>query len=125
MDKLLSELLEKLKKLKGVTDTQSDDVFLFALELAVNEILNYCHLEELPKKLNNVAVMMAIDALNEVQANIGGANGVEGEVKSLTEGDFAITKATSLEVLQGLSALRSTSYIRNYTRTLNTFRKLL
>ena len=121
----MDKLLEKLKKLKGVTDTKSDDVFLFALELSVDEILNYCHLEEFPEKLNNVAVMMAIDALNEVKANLGGTDGVEGEVKSLTEGDFAITKVTSLEVIQGLSALRSASYIRNYTRTLNSFRKLL
>lgn len=125
MDELLQALLEKLKKLKGVSDTQSDDVFLFALETVVNEIFNYCHIEELPQRLYNTAIMMAIDAVNEVQTNLGGANGIEGEVKSLTEGDFAITKATSLEVIQGLSALRKASFVRNYSRTLNSFRKLL
>lgn len=125
MDELLQALLEKLKKLKDVTDTESDDVFLFALETAVNEIFNYCHIDELPKRLYNTAIMMAIDAINEVQTNLGGANGVEGEVKSLTEGDFAITKVTSLEVIQGLSALRKASFVRNYSRTLNSFRKLL
>ena len=125
MDELLQNLLKKLKKLKGVSDTQSDDVFLFALETAINEIFNYCHIDELPQRLYNTAIMMAIDAINEVQTNVGGANGIEGEVKSLTEGDFAITKATSLEVIQGLSALRKASFVRNYSRTLNSFRKLL
>lgn len=125
MDELLQALLEKLKKLKGVSDTQSDDVFLFALETVVNEIFNYCHIEELPQRLYNTVIMMAIDAVNEVQTSLGGTNGVEGEVKSLTEGDFAISKVTSLEVIQGLSALRKASFIRNYSRTLNSFRKLL
>ncbi|WP_251855326.1 hypothetical protein [Enterococcus italicus] len=125
MDELLQNLLKKLKKLKGVSDTQSDDVFLFALETAINEIFNYCHIDELPQRLYNTAIMMAIDAINEVQANSGGTNGVESEVKSLTEGDFAISKVTSLEVIQGLSALRKASFIRNYSRTLNSFRKLL
>lgn len=120
MNELLQALLEKLKKLKGVSDTQSDDVFLFALETAVDTILNYCHIEELPQRLENTAILMALDAINEVQATNGQVN--DQDVKSLTEGDFSITRVTNLEVAQ---ALQSQSFIRNYSRTLNSFRKLL
>lgn len=127
MDELLQKLLVKFKKLKGIIDDDKslDDAFLFGVETAVNEILLYCHIDMLPTELYNVAILMAIDAFNEIQFNLGGDHGVESEVKSLTEGDFTISKTTSLEVIQGLSALRTSSFIRNYTRTLNRFRKLL
>lgn len=120
MDKLSETLLEKMKKMKGISETDkgSDDVFSFAIETAVNEILDYCHIKTLPKRLYNTAVMMAIDIVNEavVTAN------VEGEAKDIKEGDMSITKETKLDVIKAMSALPS--FTRNYTRKLNSHRQL-
>lgn len=125
MEDLKKELLKKLKLQKGIieTDTSQDDVFLFALETAIFEILGYCNLEfdEWPEQLNNTVVLMAIDYLNEAEIiNLVAAN--EGEVKSLTEGDFSISKETRAESFQKMQ--QSAGFARNYLRILNRYRKL-
>lgn len=125
MEDLKKELLKKLKLQKGIveTDTSQDDVFLFALETAIIEILSYCNLdfEEWPNALNNTAVLMAIDYLNE-STIVNSVTEVEGEVKSLTEGDFSISKETKSEAFQKMQ--QSAGFARNYLRILNRYRKL-
>jgi len=118
MEELIAILLVKLKKVKGISDNESDDVFSFAIETAVGDILDYCHIEELPERLYNTAVMMAIDIVNETAVT---AN-VEGEAKDIKEGDMSITKETKLDVLKAMSELPS--FTRNYKRTLNSHRQL-
>lgn len=125
MEELKKELLKKLKTQKDidVSQTDRDDVFLFALETAIFEILSYCNLEfdEWPEMLNNTAVLMAIDYLNEA-AIVNTATESDGEVKSLTEGDFSISKETRAEVFQKMQ--QSAGFARNYLRILNRYRKL-
>ena len=125
MEDLKKELLKKLKLQKGIneTETSQDDVFLFALETAIFEILGYCNLdfEEWPDQLNNTAVLMAVDYLNEA-AIVNTATESDGEVKSLTEGDFSISKETRAEAFQKMQ--QSAGFARNYSRILNRYRKL-
>jgi len=123
MDELQERLLEKFKTLKGITDTASDDVFSFALETAINDVLNYCHftVDDWPAGLDNTVILMAVDVLNETSYTLNAAS-TDGEVKSLTEGDFAITKETKAEAFAKM--MQSPSFARNYTRTLNNFRRL-
>lgn len=123
MDELQKELLEKLKKLKGVDDDKSDDVFLFALETSINDVLIYCNvsIDEWPVGLNNTVIMMAIDLINESSYSFN-ADASEGEVKSLTEGDFSISKETKAEAYQKMASAHTFS--RNYRRKLNAFRRL-
>lgn len=118
MGELTATLLEKLKKVKGISDNESDDVFSFAIETAVNDILDYCHIRELPERLYNTAVLMAIDIINEASI----AASVEGEAKDIKEGDMSITRETKLDVLKAMSELPS--FTRNYKRTLNSYRQL-
>lgn len=124
MDAIKTRLLEKLKKLKGITDTKSDDVFSFSIETAIFDVLNYCHfpVEDWPVELDNTTILMAMDNINETSFSLS-ADGMEGEVKSLTEGDFSISKETKAEAYQKI--MQAPSFARNYSRTLNSFRRLV
>ena len=116
MDELQARLLEKLKKLKGIADTKSDDVFSFAIETAIFDVLNYCQvgIEDWPIELDNTTILMAVDNINETSFSLS-ADGAEGEVKSLTEGDFSISKETKAEAYQKI--MQAPSFARNYSRT--------
>lgn len=127
VEELVTQLLAKYKKLKGITDDESDGVFSFAIETAIEEVMNYCNLEleDIPKTLHNTIVMMAMDIVNETLLSLGNnEDGSLGDTKSLSEGDFSITKETSLEVIQGIVSLSKESFTKSYKRTLNGFRKL-
>lgn len=122
MDALKGMLLAKLKKLKGIDDNSSDDVFSFAIETALYDVLNYCNLTEddFPVGLHNTVVLMSIDLLNETNFSLNATK--EGEVKALTEGDFSISRETKAEAYQKMASVPS--FTKNYKRNLNSFRKL-
>ena len=86
-------------------------------------MLNYCHfsIEEWPKEIDNTVILMVIDLLNETSLTLN-ASETEGEVKSLTEGDFSISKETKAEAYQKI--MSAPSFSKNYKRTLNNFRRL-
>lgn len=123
MEELQNKLLEKLKELKGVDDDKSDDVFLFAIETSINDVLIYCNvgIDEWPVGLNNTVIMMAIDLINESSYSFN-ADASEGEVKSLTEGDFSISKETKADAYQKM--MSAPTFSKNYRRKLNAFRRL-
>lgn len=122
MDALKEELLAKLKKLKGIEGTQSDDVFLFALETAIFDVLDYCNMmiENFPDALKNTVLLMAVDVINETSFSFN-ADTAESETKSLTEGDFSFSVETKAEAYQKMMSAQSFS--RNYKRNLNKYRK--
>lgn len=123
MEELKERILKKLKELKGIDDDGSNDVFLFAIETVIQDILNYCHfeIEDWPVALDNTTVLMSIDLINETDFFLKAAE-AEGEMKSLSEGDFSITKETRAEAYQKMMQLPSFS--RSYFRILNQFRRL-
>lgn len=123
MKELQKRILDRLKKLKGIDDEKSDDVFLFAVETAIQEILSYCHLDvgDWPVALDNTAVLMSVDLINETSFSLNAAE-AEGEVKSLSEGDFSIAKETKVEAYQKM--MQAPSFARNYSKVLNRFRRL-
>ncbi|EMW5595868.1 hypothetical protein [Enterococcus faecalis] len=125
MEKLTERLLDKFKKAKGITDEEnsSDDVFSFAIETVINDVLNYCHfsVEEWPEGIDNTVVLMTIDLLNETALTFNISES-DGEVKSITEGDFSISKETKAEAYQKI--MSAPSFSKNYKRTLNNFRRL-
>ncbi len=123
MKELQKRIFERLKTLKGIDDEKSDDVFLFAVETAIQEILTYCHFEvdDWPDGLDNTAVLMAVDLINETSFSINAAE-AEGEVKSLSEGDFSIAKETRADAYQKM--MQAPSFARNYSKVLNRFRRL-
>ena len=125
MEKLIKRLLDKLKKAKGINDEEnsSEDVFSFAIETVINDVLNYCHfsVEEWPEGIDYTVVLMTIDLLNETALTFNISES-DGEVKSITEGDFSISKETKAEAYQKI--MSAPSFSKNYKRTLNNFRRL-
>ena len=123
MDELVNRLLVKLKQLKGIDADSSDDVFKFALETAVYDVLNYCHIElcDWVPAMDHVVLLMSVDLINETSFTFN-ADSSESEVKSLSEGDFSIGKETKAEAYQKM--MGAPSFSRNYKRNLNAFRRL-
>jgi hypothetical protein len=111
------ELL-KFKQLTGIDiEDKTKDVSLqFVIDDIRETILNYCHLEELPKGLINTAYRMAIDLYrNEAP---GEENTPQGTVSSISAGDTTTNfKNTSSEFKDSL--------LKNYKLQLNRFRKLV
>lgn len=124
LNDLKAELLIRLKELKVVEDNSLDGLFLFAIETAVVDILNYCNLDilEWPLGLDNTAVLMALDNYNQANVSINLDSKDGGEVKSLSEGDFSITTETKAEVYKAMAA--APSMAKNYKAKLNRYRKL-
>lgn len=124
LDDLKAELLKRLKELKVVEGNSLDGLFLFAIETAVVDILNYCNLDilEWPIGLDNTAVLMALDNYNQANVSINLDSKDGGEVKSLKEGDFSITTETKAEAYKAMAA--APSMAKNYKAKLNRYRKL-
>lgn len=123
LQSLVLKLLPKLKQLLKIPSDQSDldEVLKFALETEIIDVLNYCNLEDFPWQLENTVIMMAKDLLGATQLLLSADEVSEGQVKSITEGDFAITKATSAEMMAAM--VNVSSFSQNYEDRLNSFRK--
>lgn len=123
LQNLVLKLLPKLKQLLKTPSNQSDldEVLKFALETEIMDVLNYCNLEDLPWQLENTVIMMTKDLIEAAQLLLSADEVSEGQVKSITEGDFVITKATSAEMMAAM--VNVPSFSQNYEDRLNSFRK--
>lgn len=126
MEQIVEQLMPKLKSLLG-SDSKATDIQLdFALEATIETVLTYCHLDVLdwPIGLNNTAVLMTIDTLNENARNLAmvGSEG-GGDVKAITEGDFRIEHQSKTDFYKAMTSIAPTM-IRNYAMKLNSYRKL-
>ena len=107
---------EKLKRLLGIEDESRDFVVDFLIEYVEETIKNYCNVEELPEGLLNTAYRMAIDLYRN--ENIG-QDSVAVSVSSITEGD------TSTSFKQYADDNFKDTILKNYSRTLNLYRKVV
>lgn len=123
LQSLVLKLLPKLKQQLKIPSDQSDldEVLKFALETEIMDVLNYCNLVDLPWQLENTVIMMTKDLIETTQLLLSADEVSEGQVKSITEGDFAITKATSAEMMTAM--VNVPSFSQNYEDRLNSFRK--
>lgn len=121
MEELQERITQKFYQIKPI---ESSPVIDFAIETAIHDILSYCHIEveEFPQALDNTAVLIAIDLLNEGGFLLSDEQLSDGSVKSLTEGDFSISRQTEAERMQMM--LNSQSFARKYARFLNAYRKI-
>ena len=78
------EQVKKLKMLLGITDTEKEEYVRFALEIAEETILNFCHIKEIPQELNVTMYRMAMDAYRNEQF---GTSEAVRLVSSVTVGD--------------------------------------
>lgn len=126
MEQIVDQLMPKIKTLLGEDTKFTDNQLDFALEATIETILTYCHLDVLdwPIGLNNTAVLMTIDTLNENDRNLAmaGSEG-GGDVKAITEGDFRIEHQSKTDFYKAMVSIAPTM-TRNYAMKLNNFRKL-
>lgn len=118
----MNELIERLRvKFLKLKPDISPDLSGFFIESAINEVLNYCHIdvEDWNERMDHTTILMAIDLYNDSMAALKPDE--IGQTKSLSEGEFSIQKETTLEVIERMQSTRS--FVRNYARTLNHFRK--
>ncbi|MCY9764784.1 phage head-tail connector protein [Paenibacillus alvei] len=110
-------MLDRLKLALGITGSDKDELLRFVLDTVVDEILNYCNLEELPTRLENIAVRMATDLW---RSEGYGSESKPQAVKSISRGDVSTSFTdTSTGEVKGIKAIMD-----DYTAQLNAFRKL-
>lgn len=126
MEQIVDQLMPKIKTLLGDGSKFTDNQLDFALEATIETVLTYCHLDVLdwPIGLNNTAILMTIDTLNENDRNLAmaGSEG-GGDIKSITEGDFRIEHQPKTDFYKAMTSI-APNMTRNYAMKLNNYRKL-
>lgn len=106
-------LLEKIKRILG-DDIDESDVE-FALDNAIETVLNYCNIEELPRGLETTVVRMAADLYRG--SEFGSSD--NSAVQSIKEGDTTTSfgSASAVDSVQ--------TVISRYSAQLNRYRRVV
>ena len=104
------------KTLLGITGTDKDTVLQFVLDDIEETILNYCHVDTLPKGLVKTAYRMAIDLY---RAEGFGQEAIESGVSSISEGGATVSFKSS-----NYDTSFTSSLLKNYERQLMEYRRL-
>lgn len=118
MDELVrGEVFNKVKELLGITkeDISKDTYINFAIDDALESILNYCNLDCFPAGLKNTLIKMSLDYFRS--ASLGSVE-EEGQIRSISEGD------TSIGYEKVDRANLEKTFLGNYRIQLNRYRKL-
>lgn len=107
-------LVDKLKTLLGLTDSEKDVLVEFALENAGETVKNYCHIEEIPEGLTTTVLRMAADIYRNEQM---GSAEVPQAVSSVSIGDTSTSFKTS-------GTEFSESIMKNYKAVLKRYRRV-
>lgn len=104
------------RSLLGITGTDKDTVLQFVLDDIEETILNYCHVDALPKGLVKTAYRMAIDLY---RAEGFGQEAIESGVSSISEGGATVSFKSS-----NYDTSFTSSLLKNYERQLMEYRRL-
>ena len=104
------------RSLPGITTTDRDDALQFVLDDVEETILNYCHVDTLPKGLVKTAYRMAIDLY---RAESFGQEAIESGVSSISEGGATVSFKSS-----NYDTSFTSSLLKNYERQLKEYRRL-
>ncbi len=92
------------------------EILQFVLDLAADKVKNYCHIETVPKGLENTVVRIAADLW---RAEGYGSEDKPREVTSVKRGDVS----TSFASVSASETVQS-DFLSKYRPELNSFRKL-
>jgi len=111
-------MLKKFLLILGKSNPTSDETELlqFVLDSAVDKVKNYCHIETVPKGLENTVVRIAADFW---RSEGYGNEEKPREVTSVKRGDVS----TSFASVSASEAVQS-DFLSKYRAELNSFRKL-
>lgn len=106
-------LLEKLKRILG--DDIDDLNVEFAIDNAVETVLNYCNIEEIPKGLETTVVRIAVDLYRG--SEFGSSD--NSVVQSIKEGDTTVNfgSASTVDSVQAV--------VSRYSAQLNRYRRVV
>lgn len=122
-----SEVLDKVYVLLGLDKATVDDnkaaIIEFTYDMLVDEVLNYCHLDEIPAGLVNVLTSMIVDLY---RMGDFGTEILSKEPTSITRGDVSISYKLSFSNNQQdyNSILSNMDFLKDYYKQLNNFRKV-
>ncbi|MGM9935769.1 MAG: phage head-tail connector protein [Candidatus Ornithomonoglobus sp.] len=104
--------MEQLKILLGIAreDTSKDPLLELILDETRDYILSYCHLREIPTKLQSLVPFMAADLYRNKKY---GTENTPTDIKSISEGSRSVSYET----------IRSEDIFEQYSRRLNPYRK--
>ncbi|MDD4715879.1 MAG: hypothetical protein PHT34_04985 [Oscillospiraceae bacterium] len=106
---------ERLSLLLGLTyGDERTFAAQFALDRAEEYIKAYCRLDAVPAELDNAALAMAMDFY---RAENPGGEAAVGPVKSITEGDAAVSFGGAASDNPGMA------FLKDYAALLNRYRK--
>lgn len=99
LEELTDKLLKSIKARLGIQeeDTNQDDLIQEEIEDLVIEVLEYCHLKELPRALEPFVKRKVIAYIKSGTTGIVGA--WDEEVKSISRGDTTISMFSTKERL--------------------------
>lgn len=122
-----SEVLDKVYVLLGLDKATVDDnkaaIIEFTYDMLVDEVLNYCHLDEIPAGLVNVLASMIVDLY---RMGDFGSEILSKEPTSITRGDVSISYKLSFSNNQQdyNLILSNMDFLKDYYKQLNNFRKV-
>lgn len=120
--KIITEEIELL--LPENSDQSKEDldkIIGFVIKKVINDIVSYTHLtrDDLPEELDTTIVGMALTVIAEIGI-LRAANGDDGDVKSISEGDTSVSFMTSQEAYKSISATNTIT--SDYRSILNNYR---
>lgn len=110
-------MLDKLKMLLGITDSEKDFALQYVIGAVTDMVLNYCNIEELPPQLENTVLSICMD---KYRADSIGQEQAQGRVTGITEGNVSVSFGSSYSVNDNPSM----AFLKNYTAQLDRFKKL-
>ncbi|WP_182185556.1 phage head-tail connector protein [Pectinatus frisingensis] len=108
---------DKLKSLLGIelADTSRDNILEFIIDDVIENVINYCNIEELPSGLEHTAYRMAIDLYRN--ENVGNEESAAA-VSSIEEGD------TTVQFRKSVDEDFKNTLLKNYIPQLNRYRRI-
>lgn len=126
-----TEVLAKVYLLLGLKDSDGlDDVKAeiidFVYDVVADEVLNYCHLQELPEGLKNVLASMVVDLY---RLGDFGRETLSRVPTGIKRGDVSISYERNNERSSGYHRnaayiLANTALMKDYYKQLNAYRRL-
>ena len=113
-------MINKIKELLGIDfeDKSKDGKIQFCIDLVTDMVLNYCNIDSIPERLNNVITALCTDAYRKAAY---GNESLTGDEKSIRRGDTTIEYVTAADIT---AAVSGSDFLAQYKTQLNRFRKV-
>ena len=101
-------------------------ILSFTYDMMADEVLNYCHLQELPEELKNVMASMIVDLY---RMGDFGKEVLSKEPTSITRGDVSISYKLGTELFSNTQRnaayiMSNMAFMKDYYKQLNAFRRV-